>query len=208
MELFRIFAAVVSLGILLSGGCADAPSDDASAAPDETMPESASPSATTPPGAALSYGGEKVAGELGSYCWMSRSDGEGELATAECVDAVYPLVPGEEKRLAVPAGSQMVFDYEGEEPPDTVEAGAEPLGPDGKPDGSSVSLGVSRSGGESSVLADLPAGEHVVSVFVNAPQGDVSYYFRVAVWRGEGRLPESGDPEPPGEAAHLDLARR
>lgn len=32
-----------------------------------------------------------------------------------------------------------------------------------------------------SIPADLPVGEHVVSVFVTVPEGDASYYFRVAV---------------------------
>ena len=147
------------------------------------------PPAPEPPDSVLLFGGRAVTGELGSYCWSSGSGGS-------CVDAVYPLVPGKEKALVVPAGSEMVFDYGGEAQPGSVRAGAEPLGADGKPaDSLSSPLKVDGSGGRVTIPAELPAGDYVVDVFVAVPQGDASYFFRVVVQRGEDALPETGGPQ-------------
>lgn len=158
----------------------------------ETSGEPAAPpsSVAEPPDSALGSGDRDVTGELGSYCWSSGSGGS-------CVDAVYPLVPGKEKTLAVPAGSDMVFDYGGEEPPGAVRAGSEPLGPGGKPTGSSPrSLKTGGSGGRVTIPAELPAGDYVVDVSVTVPEGSASYYFRVAVGRDDASLPATGEPSP------------
>jgi len=111
------------------------------------------------------------------------------------VDAVYPLVPDKEKTLAVPAGSDMVFDYGGEGTPDSVRAGAEPLGPGGERDDSlSSPLQTGGSGGRVTIPAVLPAGEYVVDVSVTVAEGDASYYFRATVERDEDTLPATGGP--------------
>lgn len=107
-------------------------------------------SGAEPPESTLGSGDRTVTGVLGGYCWSSGSGGE-------CVDAVYPLVPGKEKALAVPVGSDMVFDYGGEGPPDAVRAKAEPLGPGGEPTGSfSRPLGTGGSRGRVTIPAELP----------------------------------------------------
>lgn len=112
------------------------------------------------------------------------------------MDAVYPLVPGKEKALAVPAGSDMVFDYGGEGPPDAVRAGAEPLGPGGEPAGaSSRRLETGGSRDRVAIPAELPTGVYVVDVSVTVPEGDASYYFRVVVERDGAALPATGSPE-------------
>ena len=146
------------------------------------------PSALEPPDSTLISGDRAVTGEIGSYCWSSGS-------ASSCVDAVYPLVPGKEKTLAVPAGSDMVFDYGGEVPPDSVRAGAEPLGPGGEP-ADSLSSPLKTRGSEDRVTipAELPAGDYVVDVSVTVPEGGASYYFRVVVERDEVALPATGGP--------------
>ena len=107
-------------------------------------------SGAEPPESTLGSGDRTVTGVLGGYCWSSGSGGE-------CVDAVYPLVPGKEKALAVPVGSDMVFDYGGEGPPDAVRAKAEPLGPGGEPTGSfSRPLGTDGSRDRVTIPAELP----------------------------------------------------
>ena len=131
-----------------------------------------------PPGSTLGYGDRTVAGVLGSYCWSSGS-------SATCVDGAYLPGSGEEEPLAVPADSEMAFDYGGEGPPGGVRAEAEPLGPDGEPTTGSSSRPLATdgsAGGRVTIPAALPAGDYVVDVFVQVPEGDASYYyFRVAV---------------------------
>ena len=147
------------------------------------------PSVPEPPASTLVSGDRAVTGEIGSYCWSSGSGGS-------CVDAVYPLVPSKKKTLAGPAGSEMVFDYGGNEPTDSVRAGAEPLGPGGEPANSLSSPleTAGASGGRVTIPAELPAGDYVVDVSVTVPEGDASYYFRVAVERNEVALPATGGP--------------
>lgn len=183
MARFWIVALITTTLVL--AGCvpgASPPSDttqeDLGAATSGTTAETtrSRSSPNKPPDSTLGFGARSVTGELGSYCWSSES-------SAVCVDAVYPLVPSAEKTLAVPAGSVMVFEYGGERPPDTVEAGAERLGPGGKPEGRPRPLETGGAGARVNIPADLPAGEHVVNVFVTVPEGDASYYFRVAVER-------------------------
>lgn len=170
-----IAVAMIAIGFLFAG-CSQGASLGAS-------------SAAEPPDSTLGSGDRDVTGELGSYCWSSGSGGS-------CVDAVYPLVPEKEKTLAVPAGSDMVFDYGGEVPPNAVRAGAEPLGPGGEPTGSSPRpLETGGPGGRVTVPAELPAGDYVVDVSVTVPEGDASYYFRVVVERDGAALPATGGPE-------------
>ena len=145
------------------------------------------------PGSTLASGGWAVAGVLGGYCWSS---GSGGTVLQTCVDAAYPLVPGEGKTLAVPAGSGMVFDYGGEEPPNAVRAKAEPFGPGDEPAGPSRPLATGGSGGgRVTIPAEVPAGVYVVDVFVQVPEGDASYYFRAAVEGHGAAPPAAGGPE-------------
>lgn len=180
----RFWIVAVTATAFVLAGCVpgaspsrDTPREDRdTAATSETTAEATRSQrpANKPPESTLGFGARSVPGELGSYCWSSGSSGL-------CVDAAYPQVPRAEKTLTVPAGSVMVFEYGGERPPDQVEAGAEPLGPRGKPDGRLRPLETGRSGVQVNIPADLPAGEHLVNVFVTVPEGDASYYFRVAV---------------------------
>lgn len=60
------------------------------------------------------------------------------------------------------------------------------------PDESAPSAGTGnlraiREGRQTRIIAELPAGEYIVSVFVDPGQGDVSYYYRIVV------EPESGE---------------
>jgi hypothetical protein len=166
------------LGLMTLSGCVAAAQDRA-----QNLP-----SAPEPPDSTLLSGERAGTGQIGSYCWSSGSGGS-------CVDAVYPLVPGKEKTLAVEAGSGMVFDYGGEAPPDSVHAGAEPLGPGGEPaDSLSSPLEVDGSGDRVTIPAELATGDYVVDVSVTVPEGDASYYFRVVVERDEVALPETGGP--------------
>ena len=157
----------------------------------ETTAEPAVPprSDAGPPDSTLGYGDRAVTGVVGSYCWSSGS-------SASCVDGGYSPAFGKGKHLAVPVGSEMVFDYGGEGPPGAVRAGAEPLGPGGEPAGPSRRLNIGGSGGRVPILAELPAGDYVVDVFVRVPEGDASYYFRVIVERDGAALPATRGPEP------------
>lgn len=165
-----------------AGGSGDAAvsEESSSSGPASTRERPPQYSDAEPPASTLaSGGGRAVAGVLGGYCWSS---GSGGTMLQTCVDGAYPLVPGEGKTLAVPAGSDMAFDYGGEGPPDEVRAKAEPLGPGGEPAGPSRPLATGGSGGgRVTIPAELPAGNYVVDVFVRVPEGDASYYFRVVV---------------------------
>ncbi len=57
-----------------------------------------------PPESTLSYGGERVVGGLGTYCWSSASVGQ-------CGDTVGIAV--RDGALTVPAGSTLTFVYGG-----------------------------------------------------------------------------------------------
>ena len=92
-----------------------------------------------------------------------------------------------------------MFDYGGERRLDSVETRAYPLeqekqwlpGPEGSrlmspKEGRSVltteDLRVRREeGGRIAIPAELSSGEYVLEVLVRVPEGDASYYFRVAV---------------------------
>jgi hypothetical protein len=139
-----------------------------------------------PPDGTLSYGGQEVKGLPGSFCW-----------TDVCVDKAGGIVPPRNQTLTVPSGSEMVFRFRGQSPPETVSATASsppdkvmatasPLAEKGRSTASAEpkrprSLKTHGSGAERTIPVELPPGEYVVSVFVIAPQGDASYYFRVMV---------------------------
>ena len=162
----------------------------AASAPERTAESAVPPEFDAePPDSTLGSGDRAVAGVLGSYCWSSGS-------VASCVDGAYNPVPGEGETLVVPASSDMVFDYGGEEPPDAVRAGAEPLGPGGESTGSSPRpLATGGSGDRVTIPAEVPAGVYVVNVSVQVPEGDASYYFDVVVEGGGAALPADGGPE-------------
>jgi hypothetical protein len=135
-----------------------------------------------PPDSTLSYGGQEVKGLLGTYCWFSGGSGA-------CADAP-PITPPRKKTLTVPSGSEMVFRYGGQSPPDTVEAGAAPLKARAVPESTSTasptinrsrSLKALGSGVERTILVELPQGEYVVDVFLKVHKDDASYYFRIMV---------------------------
>ena len=152
-----------------------------------------------PPDSTLSYGGQEVKGTLGSYCWFSRM-------RSVCADSPGPMIASKEKTLTVPSGSEVVFRYGGQSPPNTVEAGVYPLNKKGQlriPPShkkgqpghviSSHPLEVHGSGVERTIPAKLPPGEYVLDVSVEVvvdvgfeetvsmDQNQASYYFRVMV---------------------------
>jgi len=154
-------------------------------APTETPDGSTVPDAG-PPRATLSFGDRTETGELGSYCWGY-----------ECVDAAGHFVAPEKDSMLVTTGSEMVFEFGGKA--SSVEAQAVPFdrgdvrrmpGPEGiSLIGTEGSRGrpqveileVRRSPGRTLIDASLPPGEHVLVVFVRAPQGTASYDFRLWV---------------------------
>ena len=82
------------------------------------------------------------------------------------------------------SGSEMVFRYGRQRPPNTVNATAYTLL--GRVDASGGGLGPERSlkihgsGAERTIPAELPPEEYLV-VSITEPQGDVPYAFRVMV---------------------------
>jgi hypothetical protein len=170
--------------MLLPAGCA-AGQGDAGRPPAEETTANGTEETTTltgegglprPPDSTLSYGGQEVKGTLGSYCWSSDN-------SFGCADAVWPLIPSEQKTLTVPSGSEVVFHYGGRSPPKTVKAGAYPLKKLKKtamyrPDHAPKTHG---SGAQRTIPAELPPGEYVLQLTVKEQQDDASYYFRVMV---------------------------
>jgi len=79
----------------------------------------------------------------------------------------------------------MVFEYESQSPPNKVTASAALLYKGREPykltRGPSRSLEVHGSGVERAITAELPPGEYLVFVGIKAPQGELSYIFRVMV---------------------------
>jgi hypothetical protein len=127
-----------------------------------------------PPESTLSYGGrEVISSPQPSYCW-----GGG------CFDGL-PGAPPRNETLYVPSGSEMVFHYESQSPPNKVTATAarpyEGPSPYKLTRGPKRSLEVHGSGVERAIAAKLPPGEYLVFVGITAPPGEVSYIFRVVV---------------------------
>jgi len=154
---------------------------------------SASVDLPEPPKATLSFGDRTVTGSLGSYCWSS-----------VCADTAFPvdesgdLIPPNTETLVVPAGSEMAFDFSGEQP-SSVSATAYPLneGPSsgerqGIPEGKR--LRVERANGQTRISGDLPPGAYLLDVFVRVRGGDASYSYNVSVepQRSSPRLTTSG----------------
>jgi hypothetical protein len=147
-----------------------------------------------PPDSTLSYGGQEVKGQLGSYCWSSAN-------SFGCADSTGPPVRSKQKALTVPSGSEVVFRYGGQSPPKTVEAGAfffnkkgqlrnPPSHKKGQPVDviSSHPLEVHGSGVERPIPIRLPQGEYVLDVSVEVvevgfeeDENQASYYFHVMV---------------------------
>jgi hypothetical protein len=90
------FAAALVVFLASCGAVRDPGSQDASKPPEKTEGSGSS----RPPQSMLSYGGETVAGALGTYCWSSDS---GSI----CADAVGVSVNDE--TLTVPAGATLTF---------------------------------------------------------------------------------------------------
>jgi|SRR5215218_7606054 len=173
----------------LLAGCAAGKGDGAGSTTtvQETATHSAAQEETTvlagpggiprPPDSTLSYGGREVTGTLGSYCWFSGNSGG-------CADTFDIPIPPEQRSLAVPSGSEMVFRYGGQSSPKTGEVKAYPrnklhkkrqdLHPPHR------SLQAHGSGVERTIPAKLPPGNYVVDVYVEEPPDkQVGYYFRV-----------------------------
>ena len=130
------------------------------------------------PDSTLSYGGQEEKGTLGSYCWSNHS-------SAVCSYAAYPERPPK-PTLTVPSGSEMVFRYGGQNPPDSVSFGAVPLNKNGTSTASADqtrfrSLKAYGLGVERTIPVELPQGEYIVEVFLREQQNDASYYFHVMV---------------------------
>jgi hypothetical protein len=190
-----MFFAAALAGAFLSG-CGTTPDSGSKGGSDpsertEGSEPADSSGSSRPPESTLSYGGQSVTGELGSYCW-SWSSG------AICADVVGPPVPDEEETLTVPAGSVMVFEFGGSRRLRSMRAVAYPLdrgnevrsphGPrflepsKGRSMLATKALKVRREGGTGDIPAELPEGEYVVEVFIRLlGGGSASYYFRVVV---------------------------
>jgi hypothetical protein len=166
------FAAVLVVFFASCGLARDSGGKDASKPPEKA--EGSGRSRLFP--SMLSYGGESVAGALGTYCWSSDSG-------SVCVDKVG--VPVNEETLTVPAGSTLTFEYGGRTL-DSLSVTADRIGQgnvsgEGSKGYQEIRLRSSRSGNRARIVADLPAGKYVVAVFVRVPQGDALYGFRVVV---------------------------
>ncbi len=89
------------------------------------------------------------------------------------------------KTLIVPSGSEMVFRYERQRPPNKVSATAYKLlakvQPNGTRMGSERPLNVHGSGVERTIPVHLPPDKYLVTVGITEPQGQVEYIFRVTV---------------------------
>lgn len=139
-----------------------------------------------PPESTLSYGGQEVKASLGTYCWSSSASASAGSAISGCVDYFDIPIPPEQRSLAVPSGSEMVFRYGGQSLPKMEEVKAYPrnklhkmrqdLHPPHR------SLQAHGSGVERTIPAELPSGDYVVDMYVEeSPDKQVSYYFRVMV---------------------------
>ena len=176
-------AMTLALALLLAGcaagqgGAGRTPAEETTASgTEETTVLQGGGNPRRPPASALSYGGQDVKGTLGSYCWSSGN-------SYGCADSIWPLIPSKQKTLTVPPGSEMVFRYGGQSPPNTVEVRAYALKKLQKtgthrPDSSLTTRG---SGVQRTICAALPPGEYVLEVSVKEQQDDAAYYFRVVV---------------------------
>ncbi len=143
----------------------DARSKATEATAEQTEPRASFPK---PPNGALVFRDQRKTGELGGYCW----DGV-------CTEATF-VVPPEGEALAVPSGSDLLFEYGGSSPPTKVKAKAYAL-VRGKAERAGKSLRVSHSGARTRITAEAPPGEYVLELFVEVPEGSAFYYFRAVV---------------------------
>lgn len=189
MARYWIIVVVTASGFFFLAGCGQGPpiqpdeAGDARPKTTEATAEQTEPQASfpEPPNGTLVFGDQREAGELGGYCW----DGV-------CTEANF-VVPPEGEALAVPSGSDLLFEYGGEHPPSKVEAKAYTL-VGGKAEGPGKSLPVPRAGARIRIPAEVPPGEYVVELSVEVPEGSAFYYFRVAAEGDAGELPDSGGP--------------
>ena len=184
--------------VLVLAGCAAGEGDGGSTiAKEETAARSAGEETTVlggggrvrPPDSTLSYGGQEVKGALGSYCWSRGSSGL-------CADTAG-VWPGRKRTLTVPSGSEVVFHFGGQGPPDRVNASASsppdkvmatasPWPEKGASTASTAqnrrrSLKTYGSGVERTIPVELPPGEYLLDVYVLTQQGDAGYAFRIMV---------------------------
>ena len=193
MKRFWIITAMAAVGTFLvgcGGQAGEAPSEHS--ARDHTTTHKEPSGSTKPPQSTLSFGDRIVTGVLGSFCWRRTTGEEGE-GVSGCFDAAGVPVPDEAKTLNVPTGSVMVFDYGGKSL-NSAGAAAYPLRRGEQVGEEAKTLRTLRRGERTEILAGLSAGEYVVDVFVTVPEGDASYYFRVAVEEDKRKLPDSGGP--------------
>ena len=185
--------------VLVLAGCAAGRGDGGSTiAKEETTARSAGEETTVqqgagnfprPPDSTLSYGGQEVKGAVGSYCWSRGSSGL-------CADTAG-VWPGRKRTLTVPSGSEVVFHFGGQGPPDRVNASASsppdkvmasasPWPEKGASTASTAqnrrrSLKTLGSGVEKTIPVELPPGAYLLNVIVLTQQGDAGYAFRIMV---------------------------
>ena len=194
MARFWIVAVVTAVGIVFLAGCGQDPpilpketgyarSKATGATAEQTEPGASLPK---PPDGALVFGNHRKIGELGGYCWDS-----------VCTEATFVIPPVGEV-LAVPSGSDLLFEYGGSSPPTKVKAKAYAL-VRGKAERASKSLRVSHTGARTRIAAEVPPGEYVLEVFVEVPEeGSAFYYFHFRAAVDMVTLPTSGGPDGKG----------
>ena len=170
--------------VFLLAGCAAGQGDAGQPSTEDTTAngteETASPTGVgdlpQPPDSTLSYSGREVKGMLGTYCWTFGNSAEDSFG---CVDAFWPPpIPSKQETLTVPPTSEMVFRYEGQNLPRTVEAGAYEKTAMMRPE---HSLKAHGSGVQRTISAELPPGEYVLEVSIEKQRYNASYYFRIMV---------------------------
>jgi hypothetical protein len=121
----QIKALMTLMLVLFLAGCAAGQGDGAgsittgkeiathSAADEETTALTGYGGIPRPPESTLSYGGQEVKASLGTYCWASGASASAGSAISGCVDYFDIPIPPEQRSLAVPSRSQMVFRYGG-----------------------------------------------------------------------------------------------
>ncbi len=189
MARFWLLSVMITLGIVFSVGCAPRATQGPNGecqdtggcggsstgqTSQQTQPRASLPE---PPNGTLVFGDQRETGELGGYC----CDGV-------CTEATFEEPPGTEA-LAVPGGSDLLFEYGGTSPPSKVQARAYAL-VRGKVERAGEALRVTRAGAQTRIPLEVSPGEYVVELFIRVQGGSVFYYFRVVV--GMVTLPSSG----------------
>jgi hypothetical protein len=196
----QIKALMTLMLVLFLAGCAAGQGDGAgsittgkeiathSAADEETTALTGYGGIPRPPESTLSYGGQEVKASLGTYCWASGASASAGSAISGCVDYFDIPIPPEQRSLAVPSRSQMVFRYGGQSLPNMEEVKVYPRNKLQKKRHMEDLqyphrlLQAHGSGVERTIPAKLPRGDYVVEVYIEEPPDkQVSYYFRVMV---------------------------